>query len=85
MIKFIAECKCYGTRIELHLGREYLGLSSEFSTPRVITIVSNVKSDEVHDLISRLEQGKAFFITQNKGYEVGVSDFPTRATFWGIE
>ena len=51
MIKFIAECKCYGTRIELHLGREYLGLSSEFYTLRVITIVSNVKSDEVHDLI----------------------------------
>lgn len=43
------------------------------------------KPDEVQGLISRLEQGQAFFITQNKGYEVSVSDFPTRATFWGIE
>ena len=51
-IKFIAECKCYGSRVELSLGREYLGLSSEFPMKRVKTMVSNVSSEEVHDLVT---------------------------------
>jgi hypothetical protein len=53
MIKFIAECKCYGARVELSLGREYLGLSSEFPMKRGKTMASNVSSEEVHDLVTR--------------------------------
>lgn len=52
IVKFIAECKCYGSRVELSLGREYLGLSSEFPMKRGKTMVSNVSSEEVHDLVT---------------------------------
>lgn len=51
-VRFLAECKYYGDTLPLHLGREYLGLGSEFSL-RVKTIVSNVRSDEIHTLIRR--------------------------------
>ncbi|MEY2494672.1 MAG: hypothetical protein QOJ45_1164 [Verrucomicrobiota bacterium] len=51
-VRFLAECKCYGDTLPLHLGREYLGLGSEFSL-RVKTIVSNVESAEIHTLIRR--------------------------------
>ena len=50
-ISFVAECKYYGATLDLSLGREYLGLSSEFSL-RVKTMVSNVGSDDIHDLIT---------------------------------
>jgi len=36
----------------------------------------------IHDLISVLHQGEAFFITQNKGYSVRIADFRRRATLW---
>lgn len=51
-IKFFAECKFYGTILPLHLGREYLGLSSEFSC-RVKTIISNSSSDEILRLVTK--------------------------------
>lgn len=50
-VKLLAECKFYGRSLPLHLGREFLGLSSEFSI-RVKTIVSNVRSDQVGKLIT---------------------------------
>lgn len=50
-IIFLAECKYYGTSLPLHLGREYLGLSSEFNI-RVKTIISNSSSDEIHNLVT---------------------------------
>lgn len=50
-VKLLAECKFYGRSLPLHLGREFLGLSSEFSI-RVKTIVSNVRSDTVGKMIT---------------------------------
>jgi DNA phosphorothioation-dependent restriction protein DptH len=38
---------------------------------------------EIHDLISTLQQGQAFFITENKGYVIRIADFKMRATLWG--
>jgi len=51
-IKFLAECKYYGDSLPLALGREYLGLSKEFSL-RIKTIVSNISSDQIHNLVTR--------------------------------
>lgn len=51
-IIFLAECKYYGTPLPLHLGREYLGLCSEFSI-RVKTIISNSGSIEIHNLVTK--------------------------------
>jgi hypothetical protein len=51
-IKFLAECKYYGDSLPLGLGREYLGLSKEFNL-RVKTIVSNISSDEIHNLVTK--------------------------------
>ncbi len=50
-IKLLAECKFYGRSLPLELGREFLGLSSEFGL-RVKTIVSNVRSDQVGKMIT---------------------------------
>ena len=35
---------------------------------------------EIHDMIARLDRGYAFFITQNRGHTIRVSDFANRAT-----
>jgi hypothetical protein len=51
-VRFLAECKYYGNNLPLHLGREFLGLGSEFSI-RVKTIVANMTSSEVHTLVKR--------------------------------
>jgi DNA phosphorothioation-dependent restriction protein DptH len=40
------------------------------------------RPEELRDLISLLEQGEAFFISQNKGHEIHVATFAARATFW---
>jgi hypothetical protein len=50
-IKLLAECKFYGRSLPLELGREFLGLSSEFGL-RVKTIVSNVRSAQVGKMIT---------------------------------
>jgi hypothetical protein len=50
-VEFFAECKLYGRSLPLRLGREYLGLSSEFNV-RVKSIVSNVGSDRVHKMVT---------------------------------
>jgi hypothetical protein len=51
-VKFLAECKFYGATLDLNLGREYLGLVSEFKI-RVKTIASNIHSDDIHTLVRR--------------------------------
>ena len=51
-IKFLAERKYYGRTLPLHLGREFVGLCSEFSL-RIKVMVSNVGNDEIHALITR--------------------------------
>ena len=50
-VLFFAECKYYGSNLPLHLGREYLGLSSEFRV-RVKTLVSNRDNLEVKNLVT---------------------------------
>ena len=50
-IKFLAECKYYGTPLPLSLGREYLGLNSEFRG-RVKTLASNQVSVAIQQLIN---------------------------------
>lgn len=37
---------------------------------------------EIHDLIAVLQQGQAFFITENKGYIVSIADLKKRSTKW---
>ena len=63
-VKFLAECKYYGNNLPLHLGREYLGLSSEFSL-RVKTLVANRASPEVHKLVKRHKGTTNFNINPN--------------------
>jgi hypothetical protein len=64
-IKFLAECKYYGDSLPLGLGREYLGLSSEFSL-RIKTIVSNVSSDEIHNLVTKHKGTENFEVSMIK-------------------
>lgn len=51
-VKFLVECKYYGHSLPLHLGREFVGLCSEFSL-RIKAMASNVGNDEIHTLITR--------------------------------
>jgi len=60
-IKFLAECKFYGAGLPLHLGREFLGLCSEFSV-RVKSLTSNVGSDNIHKLLISHRQTENFKI-----------------------
>jgi DNA phosphorothioation-dependent restriction protein DptH len=44
---------------------------------------SNYDSPEqIHDVIGVLNQGDAFFVTQNRGYKVRIADLRVRATQW---
>lgn len=61
-IVFLAECKYYGTPLPLNLGREYLGLSSEFHL-RVKTFISNTSSDDIHKLITKHKGTENFNIS----------------------
>ena len=49
-IHALVECKFYGERLTLSLGREFIGLNSEFSTA-VKAIVSNVSHTEIPKLL----------------------------------
>lgn len=49
-VKFLAECKFYGSGLPLSLGREYLGLCDEFGL-RIRVFVSNVGSEDVRLMI----------------------------------
>jgi len=61
-IKFLAECKFYGADLPLHIGREFLGLCSEFNV-RVKSIVSNVGSNNIHKLLTSHKQTVNFELT----------------------
>ncbi len=74
-ILFVAECKFYGSTLDLALGREYLGLSNEFSL-RVKTMISNVSNTEVAKLI-RGHQG-----TLNAEISPVISNSTDRFTHW---
>lgn len=56
---FLAECKFYGSRLPLHLGREYLGLIKDFRV-NIRTLISNSESDDMHTLITK-HRGKENF------------------------
>lgn len=61
-VKFMAECKYYGDQLDLRLGREFLGLSREF-TLRVKTIVSNVESNGIHKIMSQYKGTENFNVS----------------------
>lgn len=58
-VRLLMECKYYGNSLSLSLGREYLGLSSEYNC-RVKTLVSNVSSSSIHDLFKSHAQKENF-------------------------
>jgi DNA phosphorothioation-dependent restriction protein DptH len=41
--------------------------------------------ERIHELIAVLPRGEAFFITQNRGYEVQIADLRKRSTLWSNE
>ena len=61
-VKFLAECKFYGADLPLHIGREFLGLCSEFNV-RVKSITSNVGSNNIHKLLTSHRQTENFNLT----------------------
>lgn len=70
-IKFLAECKYYGAALPLHLGREFLGLCSEFSI-RVKSLTSNVGSDSIHKLLTSHRQTENFNIDPSNDKNVNM-------------
>ncbi len=48
-IRFLCECKCYGKSLPLRIGREFLGLSTEFHA-RAKTIASNSDNPSILNL-----------------------------------
>lgn len=49
-VRFLAECKYYGSALPLHLGREFVGLCAEFAM-RTKVIVSNSDNAEISMLV----------------------------------
>ncbi len=70
-IKFLAECKFYGADLPLHLGREFLGLCSEFSI-RVKSLTSNVGSNNIHKLLISHRQTENFHISPSNPDKVDI-------------
>lgn len=68
-LKFLAECKFYGSDLPLNIGREYLGLCSEFSI-RVKSIVSNAGSNSIHKLLTTHRQTSNFNLTPLQPNEI---------------
>jgi hypothetical protein len=48
-VRFLCECKCYGKTLPLRIGREFLGLCTEFHA-RAKTIASNSDNSSIFDL-----------------------------------
>lgn len=71
-VRFLAECKFYGDSLPLSIGREYLGLSSEFSI-RVKTLAANQTSPEVHTLVKRHRGTTHFDLTPSNA--TGINQF----------
>jgi len=61
-VVFFAECKCYQRPLPLHIGREYLGLAQEFNV-EVKTIISNVGSNPLHQLITKHGRRENFHVS----------------------
>lgn len=61
-VRFLAECKYYGDKLPLHLGREFVGLCAEFAM-RAKVIVSNKDSDDIHTLITKHKGTENFNLT----------------------
>jgi hypothetical protein len=70
-IKFLAECKFYGSVLPLNLGREFLGLCTEF-TARAKSLVSNVGSDNIHKLVTSHRQTESFNLSPINSHQVDV-------------
>lgn len=68
-IKFLAECKYYGSTLPLSLGREYIGLCTEFSI-RAKTIAANVSNPNIKKLLKTHQQTTSFNLTPNQPKEV---------------
>lgn len=49
-VRFLCECKCYGKTLPLRIGREFLGLCSEFHA-RAKTIASNSDNQSILGLV----------------------------------
>lgn len=49
-VRFLCECKCYGKTLPLRIGREFLGLCTEFHA-RAKTIASNSDNPSILDLV----------------------------------
>lgn len=49
-VRFLCECKCYGRSLPLRIGREFLGLCSEFHA-RAKTIASNSNNSSILNLV----------------------------------
>ena len=41
--------------------------------------------EQIHNLISVLPRGQAFFITENRGHKLRIADLQKRSTLWGSE
>jgi hypothetical protein len=61
-VRLLAECKYYGRTLPLRIGREYLGLGTEFSI-RVKALVANAKNDQIHRMVKRHRGMTAFETT----------------------
>lgn len=68
-LKFLAECKFYGSDLPLNIGREYLGLCSEFRI-RVKSIVSNADSNSIRNLLKTHRQTANFNFTPLQPNEI---------------
>lgn len=49
-VRFLCECKCYGKTLPLRIGREFLGLCTEFHA-RAKTIASNSDNPSIRNLV----------------------------------
>lgn len=62
--RFICECKCYGSSLPLSIGREFLGLGTEF-TCRAKTIASNSTSASIVTLAKAHKKITQFSLDPN--------------------
>lgn len=61
-VRLLAECKYYGRTLPLRIGREYLGLGTEFSI-RVKALVASADNDQIHRMVKRHRGMTAFETT----------------------
>jgi len=61
-IRLLIECKCYGSSLQLHLGREFLGLLKDFRV-KVRSFVSNISDGSLHTYITHHDAHEDFEVT----------------------